>query len=59
LEFLESTPETLTTDDLARFLQPRVTLWDVDLETGVLRVVLRSQEPRQRHRRRPNAGSAF
>ncbi len=59
LEFLEATPETLTMDDLARFLQPRVTLWDVDLETGVLRVVLRSQEPRERHRRRPNAGSAF
>jgi hypothetical protein len=59
LEFLDATPETLTTDDLARFLQPRVTLWDVDLETGVLRVVLRSQEPRQRHRRRPNAASGF
>ncbi|MHC4067268.1 MAG: hypothetical protein ACYSUI_22575 [Planctomycetota bacterium] len=59
LEFLDATPETLTTDDLARFLQPRVTLWDVDLETGVLRVVLRSQEPRERHRRRPNARSAF
>ena len=59
LEFLDATPETLTTDDLAKFLQPRVTLWDVDLETGVLRVVLRSQEPRERHRRRPSAGSAF
>ena len=59
LEFLDATPATLTPDDLAKFLQPRVTLWDVDLETGVLRVVLRSQEPRERHRRRPSAGSAF
>ncbi len=41
LEFLEATPETLTVDDLTRFLRPRVALWDADLQTGVLRVVLR------------------
>ena len=40
-EFLEATPETLTVDDLTRFLRPRVALWDADLQTGVLRVVLR------------------
>ncbi len=59
LEFLDTTAETLTTDDLVKFLQPRVTLWDVDLETGVLRVVLKSQEPRERTRRRPSAEAAF
>lgn len=59
LEFLDATPETLTADDLAKFLQPRVSLWDVDLETGVLRVVLRAQEPRERHQRRPSPGSAL
>jgi hypothetical protein len=31
----------------------------VDLETGVLRVVLKSQEPRERTRRRPSAEAAF
>lgn len=51
LEFLEATPDTLTADDLTKFLRPRVALWDVDLQTGVLRVVLRAHEPRERHRR--------
>ena len=59
LEFLDATPDTLTADDLAKFLRPRVTLWDVDLDTGVLRVVLRAQEPRERYRRPPNGGPAF
>jgi hypothetical protein len=59
LEFLDATPDTLTASDLAKFFQPRVTLWDVDLETGVLRVVLRAQEPRERHRRRPNGKPPF
>jgi len=27
--------------------------WDVDLETGVLRVVLKSAVPTERHQRRP------
>jgi len=51
LEFLDATPETLTADDVAEFVAPRVGLWDVDLETGVLRVVLRTEEPRGRQRR--------
>jgi hypothetical protein len=59
LEFLDATPDTLTADDLAKFFQTRVRLWDVDLETGVLRVVLRSQEPRERHPRRPGGGPTF
>lgn len=59
LEFLDATPDTLTADDLAMFLRPRVALWDVDLQTGVLRVVLRAHEPRERQRRPRNGSSAF
>ncbi len=51
LEFLDATPETLTAGDLAEFVAPHIGLWDVDLETGVLRVVLRTEEPRGRQRR--------
>jgi hypothetical protein len=60
LEFLDATPDTLTADDLQKFFEPRLTTWDVDMETGVLRVVLRSQEPRERQqRRRPSVGPTF
>ena len=52
LEFLDVTADTLTTTDLTEFLQPRIARWDVDLETGVLRVVLRAQGPRDRTPRR-------
>lgn len=48
LEFLDVTADTLTADDLSEFLQPRITLWDVDLESGVLRVVLRAPAARDR-----------
>ncbi len=41
LEFLDTTPDTLTTRDVAEFLQPLIDFWEVDMETGVLRVVLR------------------
>jgi hypothetical protein len=51
LEFLDATPDTLTTDDVTRFVQPRIARWDVDLDTRVLRVALRGQEPRERTRR--------
>lgn len=54
LEFLDVGLEALTPDDLARFVRPRIARWDVDLKTGVLRVVLRSTPPRERTRRRPN-----
>ena len=57
LEFLDATPDTVTLDHLAEFVQPRIARWDVDLPTGVLRVVLRAQEPRERVRRAP-AGRA-
>jgi len=51
LEFLDTTVDGLTTEDLVEFLQPRITSWDVDLETGVFRVVLRAHEGRERSRR--------
>jgi hypothetical protein len=53
LEFLDATLETLTEADIADFVRPRIERWDVDLETGVLRVVLRAQEAQDRDRRRP------
>ena len=55
LEFLDTTVDGLTTEDLAEFLQPRITSWDVDLETGVFRVVLRAHEGRERSSRREAA----
>ena len=48
LEFLDVTTDTLTAQDLREFVQPRITSWDVDIETGVLRVVMRAQGPRDR-----------
>jgi hypothetical protein len=51
LDFLDATPETITMDHLTEFILPRIARWDVDLKTGVLRVVLRAQEPRERTRR--------
>ena len=44
LEFLDTTPDTLTTTDVAEFLRPLIDFWEVDLETGVLRVVLRPHQ---------------
>lgn len=48
LEFLDVTAHTLTAEDLREFVQPRIASWDVDVETGVLRVVMRAQGPRDR-----------
>lgn len=45
LEFLDTTPDTLTIDDLTKFLRPRVASWDVDWDTGALKVVLHSSNP--------------
>jgi hypothetical protein len=58
LEFLDATPETVTAEDLAEFVRPRIARWDVDLESGVLRVVMRAQEPRERTRRQPTGRSS-
>lgn len=59
LEFLDATADTLTPEDLAEFFQPRIAQWDVDLQTGVLRVVLRGQDPPERGRRRPTSRRNF
>ena len=51
LEFLDATADTLTAEDLIEFFRPRIARWDVDLETGVLRVVMQAQGFRERSRR--------
>ena len=53
LEFLDATPATLTDADFMNFVRPRISLWDVDFDTGVLRVVLRATESPENNRRRP------
>jgi hypothetical protein len=53
LDFLDATPGTLSMDDLAYFVKPQIEMWDVNLDTGVLRVVLRTRQPEERNRRRP------
>jgi len=58
LDFLDATPETVTIEHLNEFILPRIARWDVDLGTGVLRVVLRSQEPRERTRRSGRSSGA-
>jgi hypothetical protein len=45
LEFLDVTADNLSADDMAQFVQPRVQRWDVDFDTGVLRVVLHPKGP--------------
>jgi hypothetical protein len=52
LEFLDVTADALTPEDLTEFLRPRIASWDVDLETGVVRVVLRTHAPRDRSPKR-------
>lgn len=52
LDFLDATVDVLTTEDLAEFVLPRISRWDVDLATGVFRVVMRSHEVRERSPRR-------
>lgn len=53
LDFIEASPSTVTRADLAEFLKPKISSWDVDLDTGVLRVILRSAESTELHQRRP------
>jgi hypothetical protein len=52
LEFLDATTDTLTTDHVKEFVHPYVERWDVDVGTGVLRVVLRGRAPRKGGRAR-------
>jgi len=47
LDFLDATPSTVTVRALNEFLTPRIARWDVDLETGVLRVVMRPSDRRR------------
>jgi hypothetical protein len=54
IEFLDCSPATLTEADLAEFVRPQISRWDVDLESGVLRVVLHSAGSNHLHQRRPH-----
>lgn len=51
LDFLETTPDTLTVEDFETFVRPRIGVWEVALDTGTMRIVLRSQDPEPRQRR--------
>ena len=51
LDFLDTSAGSLTAAHLTQFLRPRVESWDVDLETNVLRVKLRTHSPRDRRPR--------
>lgn len=57
LDFLDATPGTVTIRALQEFVTPRIARWDVDLETGVLRVVMRPSERRRALRGRALAPS--
>lgn len=56
LEFLDASPATFTAEHYQEFVQPRIAMWDVDLEAGVLRVVLQGQSADDRRRPAPAAG---
>ena len=58
LDFLDATPGTVTIEDLNHFLRPRVERWDMDLQTGVLRVILAAHEAPDQNRRRPQTRTA-
>jgi hypothetical protein len=47
LDFLDATPATVTPDDITEFLAPRIARWDVELSTGVLKVVMATSERRR------------
>lgn len=54
LDFLDAASDTLTPNHLKRFIQPWVAAWDVDFETGVLRIVMHGHD---HHMQRPSAPS--
>ena len=56
LEFLDATPSTLTMADVQNWITPKIARWDVDFTTGVLRVVLKTQDTPEQNRRRPIVG---
>jgi len=41
LEFLDADAESLTPRDCDEFLRPRITSWDLDLDTQTMRIVLK------------------
>ncbi len=41
LEFLDATHDSITPRDCEEFIAPRITGWDMDLEAGAMRIVLR------------------
>ncbi len=45
LDFLDTTAATLTIAEVSKFVLPRIARWDVDIDTGVLRVVMQGQDP--------------
>jgi len=45
-EFLDATIDALNVADFEEFIRPRVATWDVDRDTGVLRVVFQGREQR-------------
>ncbi len=53
LEFLDTTAATLTAAEVSKFIQPRIASWDVEIDTGVLRVVMQGQEPADSLRPKP------
>ncbi|MSR07011.1 MAG: hypothetical protein EXR93_08105 [Gemmatimonadetes bacterium] len=53
LEFLDTSPGTLSIKDLIDFVRPQIASWDVDFDTGVLKVILRPAHATERHRRNP------
>lgn len=55
MQFLDTSPATLTVEQVAEFIRPRLSHWDYDFENGVLRIVMRGQESREQHRRRPSS----
>lgn len=42
LEFLDAAADSVTPRDCEEFMAPRITAWEMDLETGAMRIVLRS-----------------
>jgi hypothetical protein len=58
LEFLDATPGTLSAEDVTNFIKPRISKWDVDLASGVLKVILRAHETPEPDRRRPSMRSS-
>jgi hypothetical protein len=48
MEFLDVTPEGLGPADSDEFVRPRISAWDIDLDSHAMKIVLRSQEPAPR-----------